>query len=280
MTKTINFDNPARMLSHEIIQTQDSCSKTAIMLHGILGSKRNLSGFARKVVAAFPHWRIVLMDLRNHGASVGFSGPHDLQACARDILELAQSLELQVDSLIGHSFGGKVALACSEIMAPKQVWVLDANPGKTFLNAISKSSVLDVIEVLKGVKLPLASRKALVEQLTERGISKAIASWMTTNVKEVEVGLVWNFDLKAVEEMLGFYAQASFWPMLNAATGQIRYDFVRALSEDRFGAEDLDLFAKAASHGSVHLHGLEKSGHWVHIDNPDGLLDIMSPSFI
>ncbi|MFT7520933.1 MAG: pimeloyl-ACP methyl ester carboxylesterase, partial [Kiritimatiellia bacterium] len=27
---------------------------------------------------------------------------------------------------------------------------------------------------------------------------------------------------------------------------------------------------------NVHLHTLANSGHWVHVDNPDGLLDMLT----
>lgn len=267
------------MLAHEILQSRADPSKTALMLHGILGSKRNLTSFAWRIVKAHPDWRIVLVDLRNHGASSGFSGPHTLGACAQDVMHLGQTLALRFDSIIGHSFGGKVALACAEIARPKQVWVLDTNPGKTPLEHRGHTSVIGVMHALRQIALPLATRKDVVEELVAHGISRPVALWMTTNVKEIPGGLGWNFDLDVIEEMLASYAQTSFWPQLNEASGQIRYDFVRALSENRFSSEELDLFAQASKQGLVHLHGLENSGHWVHIDNPDGLLDIMSPSF-
>ncbi|KAI3997241.1 hypothetical protein MKX01_009085 [Papaver californicum] len=34
------------------------------------------------------------------------------------------------------------------------------------------------------------------------------------------------------------------------------------------------------SEGKVSVHLLPKSGHWVHVDNPKGLLDIVAPNIV
>src|SRR5688572_10356295 len=89
------------------------------MLHGIFGRGRNWLSIAKGVVAQRPEWSVVLADLRQHGASRGFDPPHDLEACARDVDALGPR-----DAILGHSFGGKVALVAG---API-VWVVDSDP--------------------------------------------------------------------------------------------------------------------------------------------------------
>ena len=39
---------------------------------------------------------------------------------------------------------------------------------------------------------------------------------------------------------------------------------------------------KAAEHsgGQLRVHVLKNAGHWLHVDNPHGLMDMMLPSFI
>ena len=78
-------------------------------LHGILGSGANWRTFARRFVEAKPTWRAVLVDLRKHGASQDFPAPHTLVACADDLRALEKSIG-RFDGVLGHSFGGKVAL--------------------------------------------------------------------------------------------------------------------------------------------------------------------------
>ena len=40
---------------------------TAVLIHGILGSRRNLLSFAKRLSQAFPSWQFLLVDLRCHG---------------------------------------------------------------------------------------------------------------------------------------------------------------------------------------------------------------------
>lgn len=57
---------------------------------------------------------MVLVDLRNHGKSVGIKGldpPHDMVNAARDLANLVKTREWAwPEVIIGHSMGGKVAL--------------------------------------------------------------------------------------------------------------------------------------------------------------------------
>jgi esterase len=86
-------------------------SRWMLVLHGILGSGANWRSFARRLTAADPSLGLVLVDLRMHGQSQGAPSPHTLEATARDLFRLQEALALPVSGVIGHSFGGKVALA-------------------------------------------------------------------------------------------------------------------------------------------------------------------------
>lgn len=59
-------------------------------------------------------WRMVLVDMRNHGRSAGLKGldlPHDMVNAAKDLANLVKSHGWAwPDVVIGHSMGGKVAL--------------------------------------------------------------------------------------------------------------------------------------------------------------------------
>src|ERR1700679_538748 len=104
-------------------------SRWMLVLHGILGSGANFRSFARRLAAARPDWGFVLVDLRMHGQSQEAPPPHTLAAAAEDLVRLGVELALPIAGVMGHSFGGKVALAYTGA-APReleQVWVLDAS---------------------------------------------------------------------------------------------------------------------------------------------------------
>lgn len=158
-------------LHHFILQQPNvQPLQTAYVLHGILGSGRNLRTFIQKLSMLLPKWRFVLLDLRNHGDSQNAPPPHTLQACAQDVLELSQHLQFPAELVIGHSYGGKVALQCVADRLPqlRQVFVLDATPQNRTGTEESPHSVETVIRALRQIPQPLQTRQQLVQVLAEQ----------------------------------------------------------------------------------------------------------------
>ena len=253
---------------------------TAWILHGILGSGLNWRSFARRMVDRHPDWSVRCVDLRNHGDSHGALPPHDLEHCAQDLWALAASLHERPDLLIGHSFGGKVALthagqAVSLGAGPEHVWVLDATPGPLAGDPRDDSEVAAVIGALTRIPQPLARREDVVGLLRDAGFSQGLAQWMTTNLRRTEQGYVWRFDLPAVQEMIADYFRQDLWPVLEHPGTDLTVDVVRAERSDRWRPAELARFAALPPDGPVRLHVLPNSGHWVHVDNPSGLLAML-----
>ena len=220
-----------------------------MLLHGILGSSTNWRSFARRVSG-----EVVLADLRGHGRSPTPAGPHTVEACACDLEPLGD-----FDRVVGHSFGGKVALLFGHLHGVEDVWVLDSPPGP--LRAPS-TEVGEVIRALRAVPQPLPDRD-LRRHLP--GFSRAITRWMTTNLRRTSEGLVWRFDLDCVEELLADYFQLDAWGLVTPDT-----TLVRAGRSERWDDEDLSRFQ---AHPRRHV--LEDAGHWVHVDDPAGLAALL-----
>jgi pimeloyl-ACP methyl ester carboxylesterase len=266
--------------AHEIVVAAGATpTATALLLHGILGSRRNWRGFIRHLAPRLPDWRFVLVDHRNHGDSHGAPGPHTLAACARDLEALAELLGGPPEAVLGHSFGGKVALtyARDHHHALSQVWLLDATPDPLADDqALEEHRVAQVIRRLREVDQPLARRDAVVPALTRLGASGAFAAWMTTNLRRDDAagGYVWRFDLDAVEEMLASYLAADLWPFLEALPGDLEVHIVRGGRSELWTEAT---FARLeALVDPVTLHTLPDAGHWLHADDPAGLADVIA----
>ena len=254
------------------IEGEAGAPHIAFVLHGIFGSLRNWRGMAQHMVRRHPDWRLVLVDLRNHGDSVGAPPPHTVAACADDLARLASQLGAPPELIIGHSFGGKVALAYARDHGPARTWVLDAVPG---LSAPVAGEVEGVLRALRAVPVPVPRRDAVAHALKAGGFSEAIAQWMTTNLRPEGEGYLWRFDLDAIEEMLADYARVDFVPWLRATDAEVH--LVRGARRDRWtppALAELDGLPP-----NVHLHVLPDAGHWVHVDNPMGLLDLLDEGF-
>ncbi|MCL7037297.1 hypothetical protein MKW94_025164 [Papaver nudicaule] len=90
-----------------------------------------------KIVLLSPSMQFLLVDFRCHGDSTSIMkrGPNTVASDALDILKLVAQLRVTPQILVGHSFGGEVALSMVEQAAKPlarsvKVWVLDATPGK------------------------------------------------------------------------------------------------------------------------------------------------------
>lgn len=297
-----DLDDPNPLLAYEVLQGplvrwtrpgKGVTPPTAVLVHGILGSKRNMQSFARMLLEGFPSWQVLLVDLRCHGDSASLEDldpPHSVHTAAADILEVLRTLKLFPHTLIGHSFGGKVVMAMVQefgrrLPRPVQVWVLDSLPGEV-RSGDGDGGMSDhparLIECLRSMPLPIESRKQVVQALMQAGFSSTISNWAATNLRPIDSRagpaspLTWTFDLDGIKDMYRSYEQTNLYPLLEQPPQGLRLDFVKAgRSTFRWGGQDEEHIT-ACGH---RVHVLQNSGHWVHTDNPVGLFDILAKSF-
>jgi pimeloyl-ACP methyl ester carboxylesterase len=246
-----------------------------LVLHGILGSGANFRGFARRLAAAAPTWGFVLVDLRMHGQSQGAPPPHTLAAAAEDLRRLGERLALPIAGVMGHSFGGKVALAYAAA-SPRpleQAWVLDASPG---VRRDRAGATEGVVRMLREMPALLPSRPRFLELVAARGHPRAIGDWLAMNVHRDDDGFRLRLDLDAVEALLDDYFAVDLWPVLERAEAARAFHVVVAERSDALDAADrARLAAIAAREPRVRAHLIAGAGHWVHVDAPDALFAVV-----
>ncbi|GMJ11699.1 Alpha/beta hydrolase domain 11 [Hibiscus trionum] len=271
---------------------------TAVLLHGILGCRKNWGSFVRRLAQEFPTWQFVLVDLRCHGdsASIRKRGPHTVASTASDVLKLIAQLRITPRVLIGHSFGGKVVLSMVEQAAkplprPVRVWVLDATPGKVRAGGDGEDHPGKLISFLKKLPNEVSSKRDIVNALVQEGFSKDVAQWVVTNLRPAATAgsssssFSWVFDLEGISEMYQSYEETNLWKVVEDLPRGVHVNFLKAeRSLHRWALEDLQRIhaaeeTAADEGGGVEMHVLEDAGHWVHADNPDGLFRILSFSF-
>lgn len=248
--------------------------RTAFFLHGILGSGRNWRSFASRLTQRHPDWCLVLPDLRAHGDTPPLPPPHTLAACADDLARLADEVGAP-ELVVGHSFGGKVALACVEGRLGRGLRaaaVLDIAPGP--LTGELPPDIALVLAAVKATPLPAPSRDALRASLRAQGLSDDLVAWLLTSARRGDDGWRWKYDLAAVDALLADYGRLDCWPLL--AAPPVPITFVRAGQSDRWSPADLARFEDLPD---VRLEVLPRAGHWLHVDDPEGLLDLLSPLF-
>ncbi|RWR82311.1 protein ABHD11 [Cinnamomum micranthum f. kanehirae] len=288
-----------------VSENQRTPASTAFVLHGLLGSGRNWRTFARNLASTIARsspssdWRMVLVDLRNHGRSAEIKGldpPHNIVNTAGDLANLVKSRGWAwPDVVIGHSLGGKVALQFAESCAhgdygesaalPKQLWVLDSVIGE--VNPVdSDGEVEKVLYSLQSLPSSLPSRKWLVDHMLDLGFSKPLSEWIGSNLKKSGEHVTWSFNLEGAVEMFSSYREMSYWSLLEHLPKGLDIAIVRAENSDRWSPqvlqqlESLATMREGSENGKVSFHVLPNSGHWVHVDNPKGLLEIIAPNIV
>eukprot|EP00890_Picochlorum_soloecismus_P001198 jgi/Picsp_1/2079/NSC_05544-R1_protein len=286
----------------------------AVVLHGLLGTGRNLRTFAsqllKEVSRETNNWTLVLMDLRHHGRSHGYfvpQGPDTVENAAKDVIQTMEQIwstgALVGESksrcksntvLIGHSLGGKVALSVtkqlsekeSSLSAPSQTWLLDSSPFQIRNRGSGTSSdVLRVLEAIRGIKVPLESRDKLYTLLDAQGFSKGLQQWLGSNlVNDANDQYTWNFNFDGVVSMFDSYLETPMEGFLAKPPQGCSIHLVRALKSNRWDKDSiksLDEISKISvlddTSGTTHIHELENAGHWLHAENPKGLIEIMAP---
>ena len=238
----------------------------------------NFRTVAQRLTERAPAWGFVLVDLRAHGASQGFPPPHDLASAAGDLAELSSSLPLPVRAIVGHSFGGKVAL---ESLAQRPSWaraafVLDSDPSAAPALRDATSVVVRVLEALEQVDGPIAKREDFQDHLRSWGFTDAIVQWLSMNVRRDGDGYRLRLDLPAIRAMLMDYRARDLWSVF-AESKNTAFHMVLAGEGSALGeAARTELARVAATSSHVQVHALPHAGHWVHVDAPDEIVRIVS----
>lgn len=90
-----------------------------LVLHGLLGSKRNWESLSRKMFEIIDR-TVMAVDARNHGESEHHD-THTYFDLASDVKHLMVKLSVDRAELVGHSMGGRTAM----VLALNEVFTLD-----------------------------------------------------------------------------------------------------------------------------------------------------------
>ncbi|MDT8342579.1 MAG: alpha/beta hydrolase [Longimicrobiales bacterium] len=243
-----------------------------LVLHGIYGSGRNWNSVLRRVVERRPEWGAVLTDLRGHGDSPPLAPPHTLDACVGDLGVLSAHLPGRPTVLVGHSFGGKVALLYGDEPghAVEQVWIIDSTPDAR----PPAGSAWEMLRLLRRVGGPFPTRQDGVEALEARGVARPVAQWMATNLIPEGDRYRWRLDPDQMEALLLDFFRTDAWGAVEHPHGPALH-FVRARNSSVLDDEArARVRAAGTATGRATLHEVE-GGHWLNADNPDAVVELL-----
>jgi esterase len=246
-----------------------------IILHGLYGSSDNWYSVARELASENT---VYLVDQRNHGNSPHHPD-HTYEVMREDLKAFMHRHGLSKSIIIGHSMGGKAALAFG-IKYPEKVRkmiVIDISPldyGKhhnSTENTIHERIIRAMLSIIPDV---LASREEADKLLQKSIAPPAIRQFLLKNLKRNPEGkFYWGLNLQAIADNL----PAIFASVIpdNMDSQQIIPRFPLLFIKGEYSG-----YIKKHDEKAIHdffpwarLVTIQGAGHWVHAEQPEALLN-------
>jgi esterase len=261
-----------------VVGSQAPGVRPLLMLHGIYGRGRNWLAVARALVTRRPDWCCWLADLRHHGDAQDGPGVGSIEVLAGDIDTWSAASGVTPQAILGHSFGGKVALAYAARHRdrPLQTWVIDSTPDAK----APGGSAWDMLGIVKRLPATFRTRQEAITGIEAGGFSTDVAQWMSTNLVRDGEAFRWRLDFDVMEQLLQGFFQSSMWPVLDP--GGSGHD-VHVLKATQSSVITPEVVARLRAlearpddgQARVHLHERE-GGHWIHAESPEVVVDLLT----
>lgn len=226
-----------------------------VLIHGLFGSLDNLGVLARDLGQTHT---LLQVDLRNHGLSER-SDEMNYRAMAADILETLDANSIDKAILIGHSMGGKVAMAVTEL-APERVEklvVIDIAPV-----AYRVHRHKEIFKAIHAVTKAGATTRQQATDIMRQDIHEAgVIQFLLKSFSHGE----WKFNVPALEaeyETIIGWQPVPSWPHPVL--------FIRGGNSPYIDEEYREVLMQQFPQARAYV--VAGAGHWVHAEKPEGVL--------
>jgi len=229
--------------------------KPLIILHGFLGSLDNWQSIAKELAV---NYQVFILDVRNHGKSF-HDNKHDYASMIADVHYFIDHLGLSEVTLLGHSMGGKIAMAFAlkYPLLVSNLIVVDIAP------KIYQPGHEDILHALSKVNpKELKSRQEAVDIISTYIYDPSVVQFLLKNLDRLGDGSFgWKINLPVLidqyKEMLDFPSKGLFDGPTLFLKGE-KSDYI-LLSDEPIIHQ---YFPKAK------IVSIKNAGHWVHAENP------------
>lgn len=229
-----------------------------LLLHGLFGSAQNF-GTIQKALAE--QRRVLALDLRNHGASPHAPGMR-YEALADDIADTLSALDIARAEVVGHSMGGKAAMALA-LRHPSRVArlvVADIAPVRY------KPALRGHVAAMQA--LPL--RAGLTRREADAALAQAVPeaaerAFLLQNLRLEGATPQWRLGLAQIAD-----AMADVEGFEVAGRSEVPALFLSGERSAYIQPEHVALIRGLFP--AARFATIPRSGHWVHAENPQAFL--------
>lgn len=227
-----------------------------IVMHGLLGTSDNWQTLARGWSESFRVW---LPDARNHGRSPHHPD-HTYAAMAGDLEAFMDAQNIPRASLLGHSMGGKTALAFA-LQHPHRVERLVIADMAARAYPVHHDHLLDT---LLAAPVATASERSDVEAfIAERLRDPVVVAFLMKGLYRNPLGgFVWRANLPVLRAHLSDIV-AGIPLTINTLPSLLIYGG----ASDYVGPDDVAEFE--AHFMQLSTHCIAQAGHWLHAECPE-----------
>ncbi|MEE1672328.1 alpha/beta fold hydrolase [Agarivorans aestuarii] len=226
-----------------------------LLIHGLFGSLSNLGILAKHLESL--SYRVISIDTLNHGLSPR-SQSMSYQHQAEAIKALCDKLDISQCAIVGHSMGGKIAMAAAQHYPDlvNALVVADIAPVAYQHNQTAVFSGLRSFDP-KDIKSRSEAEKLLAKHIQEPGVRQFLLKSLTNT----EHGWQWLFD---VEQLALCYKSIIGWEQFGHYKRPCLFikgensDYIVSDYQQTVGQQ----FPKAE------LKVIAGTGHWLHAEKP------------
>lgn len=230
-----------------------------LLIHGLFGNLDNLKGLGQVLENQY---QVIRVDVPNHGLSEHWD-QMDYPRLATAMISLLDELAIERAHIVGHSMGGKIAMATA-LAFPERIISMVAADIAPVAYEPRHDTVFAALE-----SLPLeghTDRRFALNHLIDNDIDEATAQFLLKNLQRTDTGFRWKMNLSGLKacypNIIGWQNQ-TLNPVQSYAGPSL---FIRGGDSNYVTSEHRS--AIMAQFPAAQAKTLEGCGHWLHAQKP------------
>lgn len=256
----------------ELFYRKEGSGAPLIILHGLYGSSDNWLAIAKKLSEKYTVYSI---DLRNHGQSPHHE-VHTFSAMKEDLVHFFNAHHFDSAALLGHSMGGKVAMAFAADFPERvtNLMVIDIAPKNYLLNGDESQYPLhrNILTAMLEIDFNfLSTRQQVEENLSLKIDNPKIRQFLLKNLVVDKSGqpLRWKLNATVLYDHLDEIVAGGDYKLFEDRIPITAYPvrFIRGLASNYIQEPDVALIKRI--YPDAEIVDIPDAGHWLHAEQPE-----------